>query len=741
MKYASVIVNISHENLDKVYEYGIPKEWETYAVVGAQVLIPFGKGNKERKGFILQIADTSEFDPNRIKNINSVITEGQVLESHFIQLAAWIRQQYGSTMNDALRAVLPVKKKIKEQETKYLYRNVETDRLSVYLEECERKHYKARERLCQALMEQEVLPQSVATKEYQVSLDAIRKLEELGILRIETKRTYRNPISSTLQVKEKVELTDTQKYVVQSVWEEMEEGNQTPVLIHGVTGSGKTEVYMELIERVQRMGKQAIFLLPEIALTVAMVERFHNRFGQSVSVLHSRLSEGERSDQYERAKKGEISVMIGPRSALFTPFSNLGLIILDEEHEPSFQNENQPKYHTREVAIQRAGMYGAKVVMGSATPSVDSFYKAKKGIYQLYTMKERVGDSVLPKVTVVDMRRELKARNRSIFSRELACAIREALARKKQTLLFLNRRGYAGFVSCRSCGEVLKCPHCDVSLTEHTTGKLVCHYCGYEQWKNKKCPSCGSPYIAAFGIGTQKVEEYAKREFPNARILRMDGDTTSRKGDYERILATFASGGADILIGTQMAAKGHDFANVAVVGAVAADLTMFVNDYRSSERTYQLLSQAGGRAGRRQEKGRVFIQTYQPEHYCIEAAKKQDYEAFYENEISYRQLLNYPPMGQMMAILVLSKKEEQVELATKLLGGAIQEQIGSLVMIGPAKATVYKIQDQYRKVIYLKGKEKETLIQMKDYLEGFAKVSKVLQNVNIYYDFNPMNGY
>lgn len=734
-------MNISHENLDRIYEYAIPKEWEEQVQIGSQVLIPFGVGNREIKGFVLGITEKSEFDPSRIKPLKAVLADGMVLETQFIQMAAWIREQYGSTMNDALRAVLPVKRKMKDKQVQFLHLCASRERLSRYMEECERKKYKARLKLAETLMECSDISLVDAMKNYGVSRDAVKAFAQLGLLKISNERTYRNPVESHVSEQHKVTLTKDQKRIVQEIWADYQAEKRQTYLLYGVTGSGKTEVYMELMERVLTLGKQAIFLIPEIALTVPMVERFYQRFGDTISVLHSRLSEGERSDQYDRAAKGEISIMIGPRSALFTPFSNLGLIVIDEEHETSFQNENQPKYHAREVAIYRAGICGASVILGSATPSVESFYKARKGQYILYSLKERIGESKLPIVSVVDLREELKARNRSIFSRYLEKRMRECLEQKKQILLFINRRGFAGFVSCRSCGKVIKCPHCDVSLTEHNNGKLMCHYCGYEQIKMATCPSCGSKYIGSFGIGTQKVEEFAKKEFPQARIVRMDGDTTSRKGEYERILNQFHSGQADILIGTQMVVKGHDFSNVALVGAMAADLSLHVNDFRSAERTFQLLSQAGGRAGRREEQGELVIQTYDPAHYSIVATKDNDYEGFYQQEIAYRSLLNYPPMGHLMAILVVSKYQDRADRAAALLAGMIKEKRKNLQLVGPANATIYKINDCYRKVLYLKSEDQQELVEGKNYLEEYVHFSEQFRQVSIYFDRNPMNGY
>lgn len=740
MKYARVIVNISHENLDKTYEYAIPEEWETYAVIGAQVLIPFGTGNRQIKGFILGITMYPEFPPERIKAITKVILDGTVIEGQFIKLAAWMRTHYGSTMNDALRTVLPVKKTVKEQKEQYLHRIIDRERLFVYMEECERKHYKARYRLAAALEEEEIISYKEALEELNINRDVIRKFVDLGIIAVSSKRQYRNPINEQVQIEKKIILTPKQQQIAEEIWGEYQAGIRGTYLIRGVTGSGKTEVYFEIIEHVVKEGKQVIFLIPEIALTVAMIDRFYQRFGQRVSVLHSKLSEGERFDQYERAKAGELDIMIGPRMALFTPFPKLGLILLDEEHEPSYKSEAMPKYHAREVALQRAKMCNASVILGSATPSVESYYKAESGEYKLFTIDERVGESRIPDISIVDLRKELKARNFSIFSRSLKEKIQERLERKEQILLFLNRRGYAGFISCRQCGFVLECPHCQVSLTEHNNGKMMCHYCGYETRKPSVCPSCGSKYIASFGTGTQKVEEYAKKEFPSARILRMDRDTTSRKGAYEEILKAFERQEADILIGTQMIGKGHDFKNVTLVGALAADLSLFANDYRASERTFQLLCQVAGRAGRREQHGEAVIQTYQPEHYSIVSAKEQNYEEFYQQEITYRRMLQYPPLGHLLAILLVSPDEKQVEKASVLLAEAAKEKMGEKV-IGPAKAYHYRLKDRYRRVIYLKECDLEVLIEVKNYLEGFVEYSNYFQKVNVYFDKNPLTMY
>ena len=498
---------------------------------------------------------------------------------------------------------------------------------------------------------------------------------------------------------------------------------------------------MEMIARVAAKGRQAIVLIPEIALTFQTVMRFYRRFGDRVSIMNSRLSAGERYDQMMRAKAGEIDVMIGPRSALFTPFPNLGLIVIDEEHENTYKSEQIPRYHARETAIARAKLEQASVILGSATPSVEAMYRAKHGEYKLLELHNRSGNQEMAQVYVVDLRKELRDGNRSILSRKLQQMIADRLQKKEQIMLFLNRRGYAGFISCRECGFVVKCPHCDVSLSYHRNGKMVCHYCGYEQERVQICPECGSRHIGEFKAGTQQIEEVVKKHFPEARVLRMDLDTTRSKDGHEKILAAFANEEADILVGTQMIVKGHDFPNVTLVGILAADMSLYSNDYRAGERTFQLLTQAAGRAGRGAKKGEALIQTYSPDHYAIVTAAAQDYEAFYEEEIHYRELMGYPPVDNLLAILVSCEKEALLETGCKYLK-EFAVRISSaeeVAIIGPASPGIGKINDVYRKVLYLKTEKYDTLIKMKNKLEQYIEVNPGFNPMRIQFDFNPMH--
>ena len=748
--YANVIIDISHEKVDRPFQYRIPDSLKEKLAVGMCVQIPFGTGNRKRKGYVIEITGKNEYPEEKIKEIDGIITDNLPAEADAIRLAAWMRQTYGSTMIAALKTVLPVKRAVKAVEKKKLRRSLSAEELTSLLGECMRKHQNAKVRVLQELLTEEELPYELVTGKLHVSAATLNSLVNQGAITIESESSYRNPVSLNVTAQSGPELSEEQRYIKEQILSDYDKNIRNTYLIHGITGSGKTLVYLALIEEMIKRGKQCIVLIPEIALTYQTLLRFYKRFGDRVSVMNSSLSQGERFDQCERARKGEIDVMIGPRSALFVPFPSLGMIVIDEEHEGSYISENAPRYHARETAEYLASLKKASLVLGSATPSLEAYYKAKKGEYRLFTMKNRKNGGELANVRIVDLRQELRKGNRSIFSSDLQELIRDRLGKKQQIMLFLNRRGYAGFVSCRSCGYVMKCPHCDVSLSEHKGGRLICHYCGYTQPMPKLCPKCGSKYILGFKAGTQQIEEKLKELYPGVRTLRMDADTTRTKDSYEKILSSFANGEADVLIGTQMIVKGHDFPKVTLVGILAADLSLNASDYRAGERTFQLLTQAVGRAGRGVLPGEAVIQTYQPDHYAITCAAAQDYESFYQEEILYRELSGYPPVAHMLAVQIYGKEEENVkQLALRLtdvvksnmdfLSGKQKEQSNKKIQVlGPAPANISKINDIYRYVFYVKHAEYDVLVEVKDRLEETLRQWQPRQ-MSIQFDFDPVS--
>ena len=744
-KYADIIVDISHEKLDRPFQYEIPEKLQGLLEIGMSVSVPFGNGNKIIKGVIIDMGDECKFEPSKMKKIIEITENSVAVEDHMIHLAAWIRKNYGSTMIQALKTVLPAKRSVKPLINRKIERLATTEEVISLLGEAIRKSQVAKARLLQELQTEEKIPYQWITGKLGVSGATIKSLERAGVIRITEQESYRNPVKAREVTGEQKNLSQSQNQIVSDIIKDYDNKNPNTYLVHGITGSGKTEVYIALIEEIVARGKQAIVLIPEIALTYQTLLRFYRHFGDRVSVLNSSLSQGEKYDQCERAKKGEIDVIIGPRSALFTPFPQIGLIVIDEEHEGSYKSESMPKYHARETAIEIARMHGGSVVLGSATPSLESYYRVQTGEYKLFELTERLTGGCLPQVYTVDLREELKEGNRSIFSRKLQELLADRLEKGEQSMLFLNRRGYAGFISCRGCGHVMKCPHCDVSLSEHRNGSLVCHYCGYSEPKVNKCPTCGSKYISGFRAGTQQIEDRLKLMFPQARVLRMDADTTKKKDGYENILSAFANGEADILIGTQMIVKGHDFPNVTLMGILAADLSLSVGDYRSGERTFQLLTQAAGRAGRGNEPGEVVIQTYQPEHYAVIHAANQDYASFYTEEILYREMLGYPPVSHMMAVQVFAKTQTGgSELIHKLVSVAKdmtkQEALikKRLMVIGPAPAGIEKINDIFRFVFYVKNENYGKLIQVKDKLEDCIQNWKPRYE-SVQFDFDPMS--
>ena len=739
MIYADIIIDISSDKLDRSFQYRVPERLEQEIKVGMVVSIPFGNANQLRKGYVTGFSKEPKIASGKLKEIREICSGDETTESRLITLAAWMRENYGSTMIQALKTVLPIQEKIKAKEKKYICLDISEDAGYQMLAELEKTRFKARTRLLKELLEKKRLDFTQASKELGATSAVVKKMQEQGVIRIEYDEVLRNSLDTgNISPEEQMPLTEEQESAVDQIRKEWEKPSPRPMLIEGVTGSGKTQVYMKLIEWTISRGEQAIVLIPEIALTYQTVRRFYARFGDKVSVINSRQSQGERYDQFKRAKRGEVQVMIGPRSALFTPFGNLGLIVIDEEHEPSYKSESSPRYHARETAIKRAQLEHARVVMGSATPSVEAYSRAMNGTYGLVRLNARYGSRPMPQVSIVDLKEELKAGNRSVLSRELREKMKARFEKKEQVMLFLNRRGYAGFVSCRSCGHVMKCPHCDVSLSEHNNNRLLCHYCGYETRKPQTCPECGSPYIGGFKAGTQQIEKVVRDAFPGVRVLRMDFDTTRTKGSYEKILASFAKHEADVLIGTQMIVKGHDFPDVTLVGVVAADLSLNAEDYRCAERTFQLLCQAAGRGGRGEKPGEAVIQTYHPDHYSIRAAAVQDYQTFYEEEMGYRVLMDYPPAAHMLAVLGSCPEDELLAQAMHYLKLYVQRiyKEKDLHVIGPAYAAVGKVKDIYRQVIYLKHEDYQVLVRIKDQLEKYIEINSGFRKIYIQFDFS-----
>lgn len=731
--YADIVIDISHESLDRPFQYRIPESLVGQVQPGMWVLVPFGRRNTQKKGFVLKLGTKANIDPDRIKELTEIISDDNSSDKIRIALAVWMYREYGGNLIQSLRVVMPARKNVRSKQVSFLVRTSDEKRFLDYLDLARKKNWKGRVRLMEALLCRDYISSAFARQQLKIASDAIKALEEEKLIQIETKRFYRSVLPKESANLEKKQLNEEQQAIVDKLISSYQAGVRTPALLYGITGSGKTEVYMHLIEWMIRQNKQVIVLIPEISLTYQVILNFYSRFGEQVSMINSRLSDGERSDQLERARNGEISIMVGPRSALFTPFSNLGLIIVDEEQEGAYNSEQIPRYHTRETADKLAQLTNSLLLLGSATPSIESFSRAESGEYRKFCLTKRaVLGSCLPNVQVVDMRKELASGNRSVFSRELREKMEECLAKKQQMMLFINRRGFSRVVSCRSCGKPIECPHCDVALTEHLGDKLVCHYCGYTKAMPRSCPLCGSPYLAGFGLGTQKAEMMIKAQFPSARVLRMDMDTTSKKDGHEQILDSFRRREADILVGTQMIVKGHDFPGVTLVGILAADMSLYNCDFRSSERTFQLLTQAAGRAGRGMEPGNVIIQTYDPENYSIQTAANQDYESFYHQEIRFRRRMQYPPIGWMCEVMAVSAEEKLANQWIWQVQLLINKRFCDIIkIIGPSDAPIARLKDMWRKHLYIRSSDHKAYLEAMELIQEITEQAAV-QKVSIF---------
>ena len=728
--YAEVIINSEALEIDRPFTYKVPEEFNNEIKIGQIVKVPFGKGNKTSEGFILNLKndDNIKF---KTKNIAAILVKDPVIDEDDINLIEFLREKTLCKYIDAFRLLIPVgimkgakakKKKVIVLKNEDLSNIKNPDGYKKIVEFFKTNSGK--------------YTKSELINEHSISQYKLNKLIENEVLSIEEEsvfryndRVYNKDSAKTLTIEQ------------ENIIREYINSDDKMFLLKGVTGSGKTEVYMKLVERVLLEGKSAIILVPEIALTPQMIERFKGRFGVNVALFHSKLSDGERFDEWFRVKEGKSKDIVGARSAIFLPAKNLGLIIIDEEHENTYKSEQNPKYQTKEVAEYLSELKGCKVILGSATPSIETYYRALTGEMKLLELNSRVDNKPMPPMKVIDMRNELKGGNKSLFSRELFIAIQERLKRKEQIILFLNRRGFSTFVSCRSCGYVFKCDECDISMTYHKNGLLICHYCGKTKREPRECPKCHSKYVKFFGAGTQRVEEEVKKYFNNAGILRMDVDTTRDKHSYERIYNTFKNGEADILIGTQMVSKGLDFKNVTLVGILAADMSINIPDYRAAERTFQIITQVAGRAGRGDKQGEVLIQTYTPQHYSLQYAVNYDYEGFYEKEFTVRAMMKYPPFGKLLLINGTSKKEELLKNFMHKITMMIKPLVESCLdieILGPIPCMISKVKENYRWQIVIKGEFDSYFSKnIKEIL--YDENKNVYNDIRISMDINPNN--
>lgn len=772
MKIASVIVDVPSRQTDRPFDYIIPEQWEDILKPGMRVTVPFGP--RRLQGFVVGIKSHSEVERLKpieaVLDVTPVLNEellelGKYLTETTLCFAIsayqamlpaamkvkyekeihLIREEYRPLLPQEIQALFAGRSAIawKEVEQAKLWRTVQKAIQQGYLEVVYQikekagkkviKHIqlaippqqirqaieamparavKQKQVLTFLLSKNEAVPMQELIEQTSASYASVKSLVEKGLVVEKEIEVYRDPYEHRTFAKTKpLPLTVEQEKALSAIVKRVRANEHRVFLLYGVTGSGKTEVYMQAMEEVLRQGKEAIVLVPEISLTPQMVERFKGRFGSQVAVLHSGLSVGEKYDEWRKIHRKEVRLVVGARSAIFAPFENLGMIIIDEEHEASYKQEENPRYHARDVAIYRARLHGCPVVLGSATPSLETFARAKKGVYELLTLPKRISDNGMPDVHIVDMREELRSGNRSMFSRMLFEKLKERLHKGEQSVLFLNRRGYSTFVMCRDCGHVIRCPHCDISLTYHRAGqRLKCHYCGHEEPIMYRCPSCGSEHIRFFGTGTQKVEEELTKLLPEARVIRMDVDTTSRKGAHEQLLSKFGEGKADILLGTQMIAKGLDFPNVTLVGVLAADTMLHLPDFRASEKTFQLLTQVSGRAGRHELPGEVVIQSYTPEHYSIALAAKHDYDAFYQREMRLRKMYGYPPFYYLTLITVSHQEITKAAAVTEKIAAYLRAQLSKeAIILGPVASPIARLHDRYRYQCMIKYKREANM--------------------------------
>lgn len=743
--FAGVIINRLALNIDKIFDYHIPDDLVAKITVGSHVLVPFGRGKKLIDGYVLSVNDETVFN-GETKDIVALASPEPLFDEEMLSVANHIKETCFCSYISAIKCILPPgsgrKNKVNDKFIRGSRLNLPYDEAFDVLETLRTKAPKQAQVL-ELLIQNDFVADADITFLTGVSYAAIKALKEKDFIRTEIIETLRMPLNyDEIEPTKSPELNQEQAAAVKEITTAVKNKTGGTFLLHGITGSGKTEVFLNCIENALSFGKTAIVLVPEIALTPQMVTKFVSRFGKKIAVLHSALSLGERADEYKRIKRGEATVVVGARSAIFAPIKNIGVIVIDEEHETSYKAENAPTYHAREVAQFRAEKACAVRILASATPAIESYYKATHGEYKLLTLHSRATGATLPQMIVSDMREELRHGNRSCIGSTLINEIQENLNRKEQTILFLNRRGFSTFVSCRSCGYVAKCKNCDIALTYHKSrGTLTCHYCGYTIKKPDICPECESKYIKDFGTGTQKVEEELKSLFPDISVIRMDVDTTGTKSSHQTLLSAFSEENVDVLLGTQMVSKGLDFPNVTLVGVLAADQSLGIDDFRANERTFNLITQVCGRAGRGEKLGRAVIQTYMPENQTLDLAKSQDYLNFYREEIGLRKSLNFPPFCDIVSLLFTGENEQELHAYTdtiaKSLGKVMAHDIKTpYEILGPARASMPKIGGKFRLRIWIKcnlGECTDVFLRLRNYHIKHGN------NINMVIESNPYN--
>ncbi len=740
--FAGVIINRLALSIDKIFEYSIPDDLAQKVTIGSHVFVPFGRGKKLVDGYVLSLKSETEFEGS-VKEIASLVTPEPLFDEKMLKIAEHIKNTCFCSYISAIKTILPpgsnTKNKIGGKFIHGSVLNLPYDEAFDVLDNLRARAPKQAQ-ILELLIQNDFVADSDITFLTGASYSAIKALKNKGFIRTETIESLRMPLDyDEIEKTKSPKLNEEQLSCVKTITDSIKSEKNDTYLLHGITGSGKTEVFLNCIENTLSSGKTAIVLVPEIALTPQMVTRFVSRFGKKIAVLHSALSQGERADEYKRIKRGEATVVVGARSAVFAPLKNIGVIVIDEEHEASYKAENAPTYHAKDVALFRAKQNNAVCILASATPSLESYYLAKCGTYKLLSLSKRATGATLPEIIVSDMRKELKSGNRTCIGSTLFSEMEENKKLGEQTILFLNRRGFSTFVSCRSCGYVAKCKNCDVTLTYHKArATLTCHYCGYTIKKPTVCPECESPYIKEFGVGTQKVEEEIKALFPNMSIIRMDVDTTGTKGSHQTLLNKFSNEKTDVLLGTQMVAKGLDFENVTLVGVLAADQSLGIDDFRANERTFNLITQVCGRAGRGKKTGRAVIQTYMPENSTLELAKAQDYISFYNEEIEIRRHLNFPPFCDIVSILLTGENEFTLSEYAKSLSQSItkvmKKELGSsFEILGPSFASIPKINSKYRQRIWIKckldEKSQDIFLRLRNYhIKNANDINMIIEN-------------